>query len=147
MAPGSAIACGARIVHHGIELQFDGERHRIPLSDLTEGRSIVIYGQTEVVKDLIEARIPDGLALHFEVEDVSVHDLESERPRIRYRHEGEAHELECDVIAGCDGFHGVCRASIPDGVCCTFEREYPFGWLGILAAVALRRRVTDMASV
>ena len=124
------------IVHHGIELQFDGERHRIPLSELTDGRSIVIYGQTEVVKDLIESRISDGLALHFEVEDVSVHDLESERPRIRYRHEGEPHELECDVIAGCDGFHGVCRASIPEGVLRTFEREYPFGWLGILAAVA-----------
>jgi p-hydroxybenzoate 3-monooxygenase len=124
------------IVHHGIELQFDGERHRIPLSDLTEGRSIVIYGQTEVVKDLIEARVGDGLALHFEVEDVSVHELESERPRIRYRHEDEAHELECDVIAGCDGFHGVCRASIADGVLRTFDREYPFGWLGILAAVA-----------
>ena len=124
------------IVHHGIELQFDGERHRIPLSELTDGRSIVIYGQTEVVKDLIESRIADGLALHFEVEDVSVDDLESERPRIRYRHEGEQHELECDVIAGCDGFHGVCRASIPEGVLRTFEREYPFGWLGILAAVA-----------
>jgi p-hydroxybenzoate 3-monooxygenase len=124
------------IVHHGIELQFDGERHRIPLSDLTGGRSIVIYGQTEVVKDLIEARVGDGLALHFEVEDVSVHELESERPRIRYRHEDDAHELECDVIAGCDGFHGVCRASIPDGVLRTFDREYPFGWLGILAAVA-----------
>jgi p-hydroxybenzoate 3-monooxygenase len=124
------------IVHHGIELQFDGERHRIPLSDLTGGRSIVIYGQTEVVKDLIEARIGDGLALHFEVEDVSVHDLESERPRIRYRHADEANELECDVIAGCDGFHGVCRASIPAGVLRTFDREYPFGWLGILAAVA-----------
>jgi p-hydroxybenzoate 3-monooxygenase len=124
------------IVHHGVELQFDGERHRIPLSELTGGRSIVIYGQTEVVKDLIASRISDGLVLHFEVEDVSVHELESERPRIRYRHGGEAHELECDVIAGCDGFHGVCRASIPDGVLRTFEREYPFGWLGILAAVA-----------
>jgi p-hydroxybenzoate 3-monooxygenase len=124
------------IVHHGIELQFDGERHRIPLSELTDGRSIVIYGQTEVVKDLIESRTSDGLALHFDVEDVSLHDLESERPRIRYRREGEPHELECDVIAGCDGFHGVCRASIPEGVLRTFEREYPFGWLGILAAVA-----------
>jgi p-hydroxybenzoate 3-monooxygenase len=124
------------IVHHGIELQFDGERHRIPLSDLTDGRAIVVYGQTEVVKDLIEARLAAGAPLHFEVDDVSVHDLTSERPRVRYRKDGERHELECDVIAGCDGFHGVCRASIPDGALRTFEREYPFGWLGILAAVA-----------
>jgi p-hydroxybenzoate 3-monooxygenase len=124
------------IVHHGIELQFDGERHRVPLSDLTDGRSIVIYGQTEVVKDLIAARLASGAPLHFEVDDVSVHDLTSERPRIRYRADGAQHELECDVIAGCDGFHGVCRASIPEGALRTFEREYPFGWLGILAAVA-----------
>jgi p-hydroxybenzoate 3-monooxygenase len=122
------------LVHHGVELQFDGERHRIPLSDLT-GRSIVIYGQTEVVKDLIAERVAQGQPLHFEAADVSVHDLTSERPRIRYRLDGEAHELECDVIAGCDGFHGVCRASIPEQALTTFEREYPFGWLGILAAV------------
>jgi p-hydroxybenzoate 3-monooxygenase len=122
------------LVHHGVELQFGGERHRIPLSDLT-GRSIVIYGQTEVVKDLIAARIGLGLSLHFEVDDVSVHDLASERPRIRYRQGADAHELECDVIAGCDGFHGVCRASIPAEALRTFEREYAFGWLGILAAV------------
>jgi p-hydroxybenzoate 3-monooxygenase len=124
------------IVHHGIELQFDGERHRIPLSDLAGGRSIVIYGQTEVVKDLIQARLATGRPLLFEVEDVSVHELDSERPRIRFRHDGADQELECDVIAGCDGFHGVCRSSIPDGVLREFSREYPFGWLGILAAVA-----------
>jgi p-hydroxybenzoate 3-monooxygenase len=124
------------IVHHGIELQFDGERHRIPLSELTDGRTIVIYGQTEVVKDLIAARLASGLPLLFEVEGVSVHDLDSDGPRIRFRHEGEAHELECDVIAGCDGFHGVCRPSIPDGVLSSYSREYPFGWLGILAQVA-----------
>ena len=123
------------IVHGGIHLQFGGERHHIPLSELT-GRSIVIYGQTEVVKDLIAARIESGLPLHFEVDGVSVHELESERPVIRYGHDGAQHELECDVIAGCDGFHGVCRPSIPDGVLKTFEREYPFGWLGILAQVA-----------
>jgi p-hydroxybenzoate 3-monooxygenase len=122
------------LVHHGVELQFDGERHRIPLSDLT-GRTIVIYGQTEVVKDLIAARVAQGLPLHFEVDDVSVHDLTSERPRIRYRRQGETQELECDVIAGCDGFHGVCRASVPEDALRTFERDYPFGWLGILAAV------------
>jgi p-hydroxybenzoate 3-monooxygenase len=126
---------GEGIVHGGIHLQFDGERHHVPLSELT-GRSIVIYGQTEVVKDLIAARLASGAPLLFEVDDVSVHELASERPLIRYSHDGASHELECDVIAGCDGFHGVCRQSIPDGVLTTFEREYPFGWLGILAQVA-----------
>ncbi len=120
------------IVHEGVELQFDGERHRIDFRALT-GRSIVIYGQTEVVKDLIEARLATGRPLLFEVEDVSVHELESERPRIRFRHDGAQHELDCDVIAGCDGFHGVCRPSVPAGVLREFSREYPFGWLGILA--------------
>jgi p-hydroxybenzoate 3-monooxygenase len=124
------------LVHHGLELQFDGERHRIPLSDLTGGRSIVIYGQTEVVKDLIQMRLEAGAPLLFDVDDVTVHELDSARPRVRFRHEGAAHELECDVIAGCDGFHGVCRPSIPDGVLRSFSREYPYGWLGILAAVA-----------
>ena len=124
------------LVHHGIELQFDSERHRIPLTELSGGRSIVIYGQTEVVKDLIEARLAEGQPLLFEVERVSVHDLDSERPRIRFQHGGRDEELECDVIAGCDGFHGVCRESIPAGVLSSFSREYPFGWLGILAAVA-----------
>jgi p-hydroxybenzoate 3-monooxygenase len=124
------------IVHHGIELQFDGERHRIPLSELAAGRTIVIYGQTEIVKDLIDARLESGLQLLFEAADVSVHELESERPRIRFRHDGQERELACDAIAGCDGFHGVCRPSIPDGVLREFSREYPFGWLGILAEVA-----------
>ena len=123
------------IVHHGIELQFDRERHRIPLSDLTDGSSIVIYGQTEIVKDLIRLRLDAGLPLLFEVSDVSVHDLESERPSIRLSHEGAEHVLECDAVAGCDGYHGVCRPSIPAGVLSEFSREYPFGWLGILAAV------------
>jgi p-hydroxybenzoate 3-monooxygenase len=124
------------LVHDGIELQFGGERHRIPLSDLAGGRSIVIYGQTEVVKDLIAARLAADLPLLFEVADVTLDDLDGERPRIRFRHEGRDIELECDVVAGCDGFHGVCRPSIPDGVLRSYSREYPFGWLGILAAVA-----------
>ncbi len=115
------------IVHHGINLQFAGERHYVPLTELSGGRSIVIYGQTEVVKDLIAARIESGLPLHFEVEDVRV-----DAPRLAF---GDT-ELECDFVAGCDGFHGVCRASIPDGVLSAFEREYPFGWLGVLAQVA-----------
>jgi len=124
------------IVHHGIELQFDGERHRIPLSELAGGRAILIYGQTEVVKDLIAARLESGLPLLFEVEEVSLHELESDRPRIRFRHGGEEREVVCDVIAGCDGSHGVCRPSIPDRVLSPFSREYPYGWLGILAEVA-----------
>jgi p-hydroxybenzoate 3-monooxygenase len=124
------------IVHHGINLQFDGERHYVPLTELSGGRSIVIYGQTEVVKDLVAARDGSGLPLLFEVGDVSVHDCDTGHPRIRFQHEGAAQELECDIVAGCDGFHGVCRPSIPAGVLSTFEREYPFAWLGILAAVA-----------
>jgi p-hydroxybenzoate 3-monooxygenase len=122
------------IVHHGIELQFEGERHRIDFEALT-GKGIVIYGQTEVVKDLIAARLASHLPLLFEVSDVSLHELDSE-PTIRFMHEGRAQALECDLIAGCDGFHGVCRPSIPLGVLTEFSREYPFGWLGILAAVA-----------
>jgi p-hydroxybenzoate 3-monooxygenase len=124
------------IVHHGINLQFDGARHYLNLTELSGGRSIVVYGQTEVVKDLVAARLESGLPLLFEVEGVSVHELESDRPRVRFTHGGAAQELECDLIAGCDGFHGVCRPSIPAGVLRTYEREYPFGWLGILAAVA-----------
>jgi p-hydroxybenzoate 3-monooxygenase len=123
------------IVHGGIYLQFDGERHHIPFAALT-GRSIVIYGQTEVVKDLIAARVDSDLPLLFEVDDVRLADIESEQPRISYAYGGETDELECDVIAGCDGFHGVSRASIPGHVLSTFEREYPYGWLGILAEVA-----------
>ena len=121
------------IVHHGLHLQFAGERHRIPLSDLADGRTIVIYGQTEVVKDLIEARLQAGLPLRFGVEEVGVHELESERPRVRFTDQGERFELECDVIAGCDGFHGVCRPAIETQLR-IFSRDYPFAWLGILAA-------------
>ena len=122
------------IVHTGVNFQFDGGRHRVQLEELT-GRAIFIYGQTEVVKDLIAARIESGLPLLFEVDDVSVHDIETDRPRLRFTKEGVEEELECEVVAGCDGFHGVCRPSIPAGVLRTFEREYPFGWLGVLADV------------
>ena len=123
------------IVHGGIYLQFDRERHHVPFSELT-GRSIVIYGQTEVVKDLIAARIDSALPLFFEVDAVTLSDFETERPRITFERDGAMEELECDVIAGCDGFHGVSRESIPAGVLTSFAREYPFGWLGILAEVA-----------
>jgi p-hydroxybenzoate 3-monooxygenase len=123
------------IVHGGIHLQFDGERHHIPMDELTGGRSIVIYGQTEVVKDLIADRLAKGLPLLFEVSGVSVHAFESDEPYVRFTHDGEEHRLDCDVIAGCDGFHGVCRPAI-EHVLQTFTREYPYAWLGILADVA-----------
>jgi p-hydroxybenzoate 3-monooxygenase len=122
------------LVHDGIELQFAGERHRIDFPSLTGGRRITVYGQQEVVKDLIAARLATGRPLLFEVADVGVHSFESESPVIRLRHEGKDVELACDFIAGCDGFHGVCRDSIPAGVLTPFDREYPFAWLGILAA-------------
>jgi p-hydroxybenzoate 3-monooxygenase len=122
------------IVHHGIYLRFRKESHHIPMSELTNGRSIWIYGQQEVVKDLIEARLEAGQQLHFEVSDVSVHDFDGDSPRIEYTHEGERHELHCDVIAGCDGFHGVCRPAI-EKTLTIHNHEYPFGWLGILARV------------
>jgi len=122
------------IVHHGIHLQFDGERHHVPLSELAEGRTVVIYGQTEVVKDLIARRLDDGLPLLFDVGEVSVEDFETARPRVRCVHDGAPVEIQCDVIAGCDGFHGVCRPAIERHLR-QFSREYPLGWLGILAAV------------
>ena len=123
------------LVHTGVELQSGRERHRVAFDELT-GRTIVVYGQTEVVKDLIAARLESGRPLLFDVEDVSLHDLESERPRVRFTHEGAEEELECEFVAGCDGFHGVSRPSVPAGILREFHREYPYGWLGILAAVA-----------
>lgn len=126
------------IVHHGIELRFDGQGHRIAMSDLTGGRAIWIYGQQEVVKDLIAARVASDLPLAFECRDVQVHDVDGDRPRITYTSaEGKAIEIECDVVAGCDGFHGLCRPVVAEaGEMTVAEREYPFGWLGILADVA-----------
>jgi p-hydroxybenzoate 3-monooxygenase len=123
------------LVHDGILLRHDGRTLRIPMTDLTQ-RHVTVYGQQEVVKDLIAARLAAGDPLLFEVSDVAVHDLESAAPRITYTHEGAEHELTCDVIAGCDGFHGVCRATVPDGVLTTHELVYPFAWLGILAEAA-----------
>jgi p-hydroxybenzoate 3-monooxygenase len=121
------------LVHHGLELRFAGRGHRIPLSELTGGRAITVYGQQEVVKDLVKARLDAGGEILFEVDDVSLHGLDSERPAVRFGHDGGEHELRCDVVAGCDGFHGISRPSIPDGVLTAYEREYPFAWLGILA--------------
>jgi p-hydroxybenzoate 3-monooxygenase len=123
------------MVHHGIELRFDGDGHRIDLSGLTGGKTITIYGQQEVVKDLIAARLRDGGDVRFEVSDVELDGLKSDAPSIAFTHEGERQKLECDIVAGCDGFHGICRQAIPDGVLTAYDRTYPFGWLGILARV------------
>jgi len=123
--------------HGGIFLGFDGERHRIDFEQLTGGRSVTVYGQTQVVRDLIAARVHDGLPLRFEATDVSIHDFRGAdaRPRVRYRHDGAEHELRAELIAGCDGFHGVCRETVGDALT-TWEREYPFAWLGVLADAA-----------
>ena len=119
-------------VHEGIELRYGGRGHRIDFAALT-GRAIMVYGQQEVVKDLIERRRADGLPLLFEVADVAV---DPDAPAVTYTHDGDRRELRCRAIAGCDGFHGVCREAIPGGVLTERTREYPFGWLGILAEVA-----------
>ena len=124
------------LIHHGLMITLDERRHRIALTELTGGRALTVYGQLEVVKDLIAARLAGGGEIQFEVEDVQLEDLETERPRVRYSDRGTARELRCDFIAGCDGFHGVSRPSVPPGVLTVFERHYPFAWLGILAAVA-----------
>jgi p-hydroxybenzoate 3-monooxygenase len=123
------------MVHHGIELRWGGRRHRVPLTELT-GRSLTIYGQQEVVKDLIRARLDAGGEIHFEVDDVRLEGLGGDRPLVRYRRHGRDQELVCDVVAGCDGFHGVCRDAVPAGALRVYDRQYPFAWLGVLAAVA-----------
>lgn len=120
------------LVHHGIELRFNGRGHRIDFQDLT-GKGITIYSQHEVLKDLNNARVATGGQVLFEVENVGVHDLDTSKPKIQYQKDGNAYELTCDFIAGCDGFHGVCRPTVPAGVLTEYVRDYPFGWLGILA--------------
>ncbi|MCG7364010.1 4-hydroxybenzoate 3-monooxygenase [Roseomonas sp. ACRSG] len=121
--------------HHGIRLALDGELFRIDLHGLTGGQAVTVYGQTEVTHDLIGAHQARDAALVFEASDVALHDLEGEAPFVTYRANGESHHLDCDYIAGCDGYHGVSRASIPAGILRSFEKVYPFGWLGILADV------------
>jgi p-hydroxybenzoate 3-monooxygenase len=121
------------LVHDGLELNFAGRRHRIDLHELTGGRSITVYGQQEVVKDLIKARIESGGQIFFDLEATSLHDLDTDAPKIRFRQDDRSHELICDFIGGCDGFHGISRSAIPTGTLNVFERLWPFGWLGILA--------------
>jgi p-hydroxybenzoate 3-monooxygenase len=123
------------LVHHGIELRFEGRGHRIALSDLTGGRSIWIYGQQEVVKDLMAARRASGGSTYYGVEDVRLSDVDTTTPVLRFRLDGDEQEVASDFIAGCDGFHGVSKAAIPALIRHEYHREYPFSWLGILATV------------
>ena len=121
--------------HHGIELLFKGERHRIDMHKLTGGKQVMVYGQTEVTRDLMDARAAAGLSTVYEASQVSLHDFDGTQPRVRYVKDGVTHEIECDFIAGCDGYHGVSRASVPAGSIHEYEKVYPFGWLGVLADV------------
>jgi p-hydroxybenzoate 3-monooxygenase len=123
------------LIHGGIELCFAGGRHRIDVKSLTGGKVVTVYGQTEVTRDLMEARCAAGAPTVYEAEEVTLTGFEREQPVVWYRSEGALHELQCDFIAGCDGFHGVSRTSIPEGAMETHERVYPFGWLGLLAEV------------
>jgi p-hydroxybenzoate 3-monooxygenase len=120
------------LVHHGVELSFGSTRHRIDFQGLV-GKSVTVYGQTEVTLDLMNARKALGAPSVYEAESVSVHDFDGKTPRVRYLANGNAHEVACDFIAGCDGFHGVTRESVPANAITTHERVYPFGWLGILS--------------
>ena len=120
------------LVHHGLALRFGGTSHRVPLTDLT-GKVVTIYGQNEIMKDLIDARLALGEPLHFEAEAVGLEDLDTTAPKIRFRQDGVEKTLTCDFVAGCDGFHGMCRPAIPAYALTIYDREYPFAWLGILS--------------
>jgi p-hydroxybenzoate 3-monooxygenase len=121
------------LVHTGFDLLFKGERHRIDLTRLTGGQKVMVYGQTEVTKDLMDARQAAGLTTIYEANDVEIHDFDSDHPSVSYEKDGQRHTIHCDFIAGCDGFHGVCRASVPRKSIQEFEKVYPFGWLGVLS--------------
>jgi p-hydroxybenzoate 3-monooxygenase len=133
-----AAGVGARmhaegLQHKGFDLLIDGARQRIDLHGLTGGKQVMVYGQTELTKDLMDARRDAGLPTIYEAQAVSIHAFDTDRPRVRYSKDGASHEIDCDFIAGCDGFHGVCRASVPSQAITNFERVYPFGWLGLLS--------------
>lgn len=123
------------LVHDGIYLQYAGERHHIDFNALI-GRTVTVYGQQEVVKDLTDAHTSAGTPIYYEAADVAVHDVESTRPRVSFRLDGAAHTIDADFVVGADGFHGICRAAIPPAAITLFDRSYPFAWLGILADVA-----------
>lgn len=131
----SARAHAQGLPHDGIELLFKGARHRIDLHALSGGSRVTVYGQTEVTHDLMDARAAAGLTTVYEAANVRVHDFDGSQPLVTWEKDGQTHELRCDFIAGCDGYHGVCRASVPEGALKTYERVYPFGWLGVLADV------------
>jgi p-hydroxybenzoate 3-monooxygenase len=122
------------LLHEGVEIGFRGRRHRIDLKALT-GKAVTVYGQTEVTRDLMDARAAAGAPSVYQAEDVTLYDIAGTNPRVTYRHQGKVHEIACDFIAGCDGFHGVSRRSIPSSALSICERVYPFGWLGVLADV------------
>jgi p-hydroxybenzoate 3-monooxygenase len=121
------------LVHDGFELCFGARRHRIDLAGHTGGKHVIVYGQTEVTRDLMAARAAAGLTTVYEAKDVAPHGFDSKTPSITYTHDGQPHELRCDFVAGCDGYHGPCRAAVPPAALSIFEKVYPFGWLGILA--------------
>jgi p-hydroxybenzoate 3-monooxygenase len=121
------------LVHGGFEMLFDNRRHRIDLQKLTGGKSVMVYGQTELTRDLMAARAAAGLPTVYEAGNVAVHDFDGKSPRVTYEKDGQSFEIHCDFIAGCDGFHGVCRASVPPSSMQQFEKVYPFGWLGLLS--------------
>ena len=120
------------LIHHGIELAFGGARHRIDMTKAT-GKTVTVYGQTEVTRDLMDARVAAGLTTIYDADNVSLHDFDGDQPRVRYVKDGVTHEVACDFIAGCDGFHGVSRQSVSQEALKLFERVYPFGWLGLLS--------------
>jgi len=120
-------------VHDGVELALDNRRVRVDLAGLTGGKTVMVYGQTEVTRDLMEAREATGGTTIYEADNVQPHDLESDSPYITFEKDGETHRLDCDYVAGCDGFHGISRKSIPEGRIKEFEKVYPFGWLGLLS--------------
>jgi p-hydroxybenzoate 3-monooxygenase len=131
---GAGVQSGG-IVHHSIELVFGGKRHGIDVQGLTGGKVVTAYGQTEMTRDLMDARSAAGLSTVYDAKEVRIHDFDRTKPIVRYQKDGQNHEISCDFIAGCDGFHGVCRASVPAGAITEYEKVYPFGWIGLLADV------------
>ena len=121
------------LVHHGFEMLYGGTRHRIDLNRLTAGKNVMVYGQTELTRDLMDARKAAGLLTVYEAKNVAVHDFDGKQPRVTFEKDGRVHELACDFVAGCDGFHGICRASAPRKAITEYEKVYPFGWLGLLS--------------